>query len=271
MQTILGHGSYSIREQGNNFVLNMLFGVVVNAASGIATTINGLISHFTYNVLTAFRPQIIKSYAHDDIKHCNNLIISASKYSALLILLIIIPFEFEAPYIIKLWLNQLPLHAVSFNRIMMISLFTCMTNPVYVGLTATGNIKHFSIVQACLYLTCPIIIYFACNIFNIPEIAYFVIITLQFAVGLLTLIFYKKYVRQFSILNYVWKLIYSVISPTILSISLCYVIYKSLQPGLYRLIIIVIVNFIVLITTTYILIGKVERSKLNKIISSKFK
>ena len=74
-QTIFAHFSYTIRQQGINFVLNILFGVVVNAASGIATTINGIISQFSQNIIVAFNPQIIKNYSKGNYEQMNRLII----------------------------------------------------------------------------------------------------------------------------------------------------------------------------------------------------
>lgn len=249
----------------------MLFGVVVNAASGIATTINGIINHFSYNVLTAFRPQIIKSYAKKDFKNCNKLINSASKYSVLLLLIIIVPFEFEAPMIIKMWLGQLPLHAVSFNRIMMLSLLTCMTNPVYVGLTATGKIKYYSYIQASLYLLCPFIIYFVCYIFSSPEIAYIIIIIAQYIAGILAVIFYNRQSSQFSVYGFLKNIIYGVIFPTIVSITLCYGVYNIMSTGFARLSVIVLLNSMVLAIITYMRLDIVERFKLKQTIRQKFR
>ena len=82
---LYGDGCYSLRQQGTNILLNMFFGTVVNAANGIATSVLGIVSGFTQNILTAFRPQIIKSYAANDFKRMEQLLTYASKYSLLLI------------------------------------------------------------------------------------------------------------------------------------------------------------------------------------------
>ena len=63
----------------------MFFGTIVNAANGIASTVLGVISGFTMNILTAFRPQIIKSYAFGNIQRMEQLIVYAVKYSLLLV------------------------------------------------------------------------------------------------------------------------------------------------------------------------------------------
>lgn len=56
------------RQQGTNFLINIFFGVVFNAASSVATTIQGVVKGFTYSSTFAFRPPIIKAYAQGVFK-----------------------------------------------------------------------------------------------------------------------------------------------------------------------------------------------------------
>lgn len=50
-------------QQGVNFLLNIFYGVTVNAAVGIANQVSSAIYAFISNFQTAFNPQLIKSYA----------------------------------------------------------------------------------------------------------------------------------------------------------------------------------------------------------------
>ena len=268
-QTIVAHMSYSFRLQGTNFVLNMIFGVIVNAATGIASTVNGTISQFSYNVIAAFNPQIIKCYAHDDPLSSCRLIILAAKYSTILILLIIIPFEFEAPQILRLWLGQLPDYAVSFNRIMMLSLLTCVTNPVYTGLMATGFIKSYSLIQAALYLICPFVIYFLCRSLKVPELSYVVILFVQLVASVLVVTFFNSHVKAFSVRNYLFIVLRSVILPALISSAICYVLYISIDQNIFRLILITMTNAFVLCVLTYVGLTSTERIKVNHLIRKK--
>lgn len=45
--------------QGINILSNIFFGVVVNAARGVATQVEGIVKGFVVNFTTAVRPQII--------------------------------------------------------------------------------------------------------------------------------------------------------------------------------------------------------------------
>ena len=67
--------------QGINIILNMFFGVAVNAAMGIANQVNAAVYQFVSSFQTAFNPQIIKSYAADDRNYFISLILNSSRYS----------------------------------------------------------------------------------------------------------------------------------------------------------------------------------------------
>jgi len=53
----------------------------VNAARGIAYQVSGAVYRFVQNLQMAINPQIIKSFASDDIKYMHQLIIQGAKYS----------------------------------------------------------------------------------------------------------------------------------------------------------------------------------------------
>ena len=70
--------------QGINFLINIFFGVILNAASSVASTVSGIINGFVSNIVMAFRPPITKAYAQGDIDKVQSLM-SLSLKSAILI------------------------------------------------------------------------------------------------------------------------------------------------------------------------------------------
>ena len=52
-----------VQQQGTNFVINFFYGVVMNAAVSVGLTIANVVNLFASNLMTAFRPQIIKYYS----------------------------------------------------------------------------------------------------------------------------------------------------------------------------------------------------------------
>ena len=69
--------------QGTNILLNIFYGVTVNAAVGVSNQVNAAVNQFVTNFQTAFMPQIIKLYAVGDISQLQRLINRSSRFSFL--------------------------------------------------------------------------------------------------------------------------------------------------------------------------------------------
>lgn len=140
---LFGCLAWSAGVQGSNIVMNIFFGPVVNAAKGISAQITAVVSRFTDNVMTAIKPQIIKSYASGDIAYTLNLAMKSSKLSFFISAIISVPILIETEYIISLWLSRVPEFTVVFSRIVVVEAFaTVFVSPLWIVANATGNIKR---------------------------------------------------------------------------------------------------------------------------------
>lgn len=155
---MFGSVSALVKGQGLNVLLNMFFNPSVNASRGIAYQVNGAVTQFFSNFYTAVRPQITKYYAQNDMENMFKLVFRSSKFSFYLILLISLPIIIETPYIIKLWLGQLPEYVVIFIRlIIVITAVDAMATPLMTTAHATGRIKLYqSVVGTLTILNIPI-------------------------------------------------------------------------------------------------------------------
>lgn len=151
-----------VKGQGLNILLNMFFNPSVNAARGIAFQINSAVSQFFTNFYTAVRPQITKYYAQGDFINMNKLVFRSSKFSFFLIMLISLPLIVEAPFVIKLWLGQIPQYVIPFMRLtIIITAIDAMASPLMTTAHATGNIKLYqSLVGTVVILNIPISYFF---------------------------------------------------------------------------------------------------------------
>lgn len=175
---ILGHFGFSFRTQGTNMVLNMFFGPIVNAAGGLASTVQSILYGFSGNVITALKPQIIKRYSMGHYHEMANLIYAGIKISLLLILIMSIPLLIKTSYILELWLNVVPDFCVSFCRILLLSnILSTISQIIYIGIQATGDLKQTSLVRNVVYVSTPFIIYFVFELWKeTPSFAYYVIL-----------------------------------------------------------------------------------------------
>lgn len=263
---LYGNMSVMVRQQGINFLINMFWGVVFNAASSIATTVNGMVTGFAYNLIQAFRPAIIKEYAAGNIKEMEIMIGNAAKYTVLLFGCMLTPLIFELPFVMELWLGNVPEKAVDFCRLLLIaSLFNLINNVIGIGIHATGNIKRISLVTGSLIFACVPFVYllFEFN-FNI-DWAYIILINNTIMVLITNTIILKIQISEINISK-----IYKDVLQSILIVSLATIVVwfinMNLPQSFIRMIIEIIINLVVVATFLWFLLGKKRMLFLKKMI-----
>lgn len=165
------------RGQGINIVLNLFFGTVVNAAYGLTLQVQSAVNQFVTNFQKAVNPQIIKTYSEGNFERMHNLIIQSSKFSFLLMLLIVAPILFNTDFILNLWLRNPPEYTTIFVQLGLIGvLIDCISYPFQTGIQATGKIKFYLIVVGgIIIMTLPLTsvwLYFGGN----PQVSFYSII-----------------------------------------------------------------------------------------------
>jgi len=155
---LLGFSGWSVfggaanlgRDQGTNILLNIFHGVTVNAAMGIATQVNSAVYQFVGNFQTAFNPQIVKSYSAGEHDYFRQLIFRTSKMSFCLLLFFALPLYVNAKFLLEIWLSNVPKYAVVFSQLVIIaSLITAITGPLWRAVYAIGDIKKYELIGSC--------------------------------------------------------------------------------------------------------------------------
>lgn len=143
--------------QGINIMLNIFFGPAINAARGLAYQVNGAVNGFVSNFQMAMNPQIVKSYAAEDLKYMHQLIFQGAKYSFFLLFTLTLPILLETEIILKWWLKIVPEYTAIFTRLVLINvLIDCISGPLMTAAQASGKIKLYqSIVGGLLLLILP--------------------------------------------------------------------------------------------------------------------
>lgn len=150
---VVGDGAWILNTQGVNILINLFFGVTLNAARGIATTVDNIVQSFVRSFMVALNPQITKSYASGDLQYMHKLIFFGAKYSYFLMLLFIIPICLETNLILSLWLRTVPDYAVVFSQLSLIaSMSWALGNTLTTAIAATGKIRNFELVVGVAYL-----------------------------------------------------------------------------------------------------------------------
>lgn len=146
-----GSGAFMLNTQGVNILMNIFFGVTVNAARGVATQVETAMRQFINSFMTAINPQIIKSYANKEYNYMYSLICRSSKFSSFLLIFFAVPIILETPTIFSIWLKEVPEYAVIFLRLsVLVSFVDCsLANSLMTAIFATGDIKRYQITVSC--------------------------------------------------------------------------------------------------------------------------
>lgn len=142
--------------QGQNILLNIFFGPVINAAKAIADGIHSVISGFSNNLYMAVSPQIIKSYAAADYVRALNLVMRTSKMSFLLMFALSFPLICNMNGLLSIWLgadSKIPEMTAFSQLILVYALVISLEPPISRIIQATGNIKRYQLSVGSITLT----------------------------------------------------------------------------------------------------------------------
>lgn len=150
---LLGALSSVVISQGINMVLNAFFGVVVNAARGIAFQVSNGVGMLSMNFQQALNPQIVKNYAARDYQQMHKLIITGTRFCYYLLLVLAIPICLNLYPLLKLWLKNVPPYTEGFIFLIVIAeMVNALSGCLMMGAMATGDIKKYQIVVASINL-----------------------------------------------------------------------------------------------------------------------
>lgn len=194
---LFGSVSTVVRKQGITILLNLFFGPIVNAARAVSSQVSSAVMSFAQNFSNALKPQIIKLYAAEKRDDMQKMLMSGTKIVFFLMFIICVPFYFEAPYVMKLWLKTVPEYTVLFVRLVTIhALIDSISYPLMAVVQATGKITLYQIiVGGCRILNLPIS-YIFLKLGYAPETVFIV----EILISILSLVF--RIIIAQHILNY---------------------------------------------------------------------
>lgn len=179
---ILGGLSWMLCTQGLSILINMFFGPIANAAKAISDKVNSSINSFTNNFMMAVQPQIVKSYAVEEINEMHRIIFMASRFSFFLMSILILPIAMNADCILGIWLEEHDhLTTIMLQLILIYSLLAALETPINQAIRATGNIKGYQLYVGMITVFVIPVAYF---FFYLGYPAYYGYISLMIVYGL---------------------------------------------------------------------------------------
>lgn len=268
----LTSGIYILNTQGINLLINIFFGVGLNAARGIATQVDAAVSKFIADFTTAINPQIVKSYAQNDLDRLHNLVCKGAKYTFFLMFIFSLPILCETEYILGLWLTNVPPYSVVFVRLALIGTlvdkigYTLMNANV-----ATGKIKRYAIIISS---AASLVFFFTWIAFNygLPaESTYYSFIIIYVIINVLRLYIVKDSVFIEPTL-YIKRALLPILYVTLAALPVPCLIVYGLQSSFVRFCLTIIVSLICIGVSIYVIgIDLSEKQVINSFIKNKVK
>ncbi len=225
------------KDQGIILLLNLFFGLAINAAYAIANQVRSYLLTFSLNFRASVVPQLMNSFGSNDMQRMNRLLFTASKLTNYLFLFLIIPIVFEASFLLEVWLKNPPEGSALFVILLVINEFiVSLSYFLLQAIHATGKIKNYTFFQIISYAINIILIYvflwLGSSYYSVVYVTMFISV-LMFAGSL----FYAKQLIKINIKQYLVDVILPCLYIIIIVSSILYIIILKIDPSLIRLLI----------------------------------
>ena len=260
---LYGNMCGAVNYQGLPLILNIFFGVVANAGCTIANSVVVAVKNLTSSISQAFKPQIVKQYAQENIGEMASLMLKANQFTLLAFAAVGIPVFFATPQLLNIWLGQTPLYAVDFLRLVLIATFIEVIMLVNnAGIHATGNVKYISFISGTVYLLGPVLSYILYKVSPFPAtLIYYINIGVMTVIAILGWVFLKIQISGFPIRKYsagILRILAS-IGIAVTLIVLLRVVYPeedatgSLWKQLYQIVKVTLISLFFLMACAYLI------------------
>ena len=260
-----------VRSQGINILLNLFFSPIVNAARGIAYQINNALNQFVNSFYNAVRPQITKLTAAEENEKMLSLVFNSSIISYLLTCLIAIPLLIEMPFVLNLWLMEVPEYTIIFSRLVIVTaMIDTLGYPLATAVCASGNIRNFQVITGGLLMLNLPISYLLLDTWPHPYLVFYVSIGISVIVQIVR-IFFMKRMFDMSLIKYTVDVVMRLTFITILTLTISYYLAMIWCTSVLGHIINIFVSlFLVLLSSWYFGMRKSQRNIVLNYLGSKF-
>ena len=269
--TLFGALANVLAIQGLNIMINIFYGVTVNAAAGVATQVSNAVNGFITNFQTAFQPQIVKTYANGETKRFYNIIYTTSKFSFFLLFVIAFPIICGIDSILNLWLVDVPKYTADFSTLIFIFLsIDAFSAPLWMGVQAIGKIKTYQVLMTCIaYLSFPLG-YIALKMGFAPYCIWIVRILVNVVMVLARCIFVQRKFG-FPITAYLKQTVVPIFKVIIISTPIPLIIARlfPINNSVYGLLISFLAFFVIVPTIMFVGLNTNERILLKEMVGKK--
>lgn len=219
------------RNQGIAVIFNLFCGTIANAAYGIANQINGVLGYFSSTFQRAINPQLMQSEGMNDRSRLIRIALTSSKYSVWVFALFAIPLIIEMPFVLKLWLKDVPEYTLRLSQLVLILAIVYQHSVgLMSSIQAVGRIGNYFVVMSTLILLNLPICYFILKLGMPLYYCIIVFIIIEF-ISLITRLFMARKIVGIKIIDFTMKVIkpnlLCVIAGLLLALPFHYILKES--------------------------------------------
>lgn len=217
---LVGTGCSLLRYQGAAILVNKFFGLVANAAYGVSQQLNGFLLFFANSSVRPMRPQIIKSEGAGNHEQMVKLANTVTRVTFILLCVVILPLYINMPYVLELWLGDVPEGALYFSRgFLMIVLVSQLSIGLQIAVESTGRIKLLQIIVGLMHAT-PIVVACVLFLWGYPSYVMMICIIVEEAIAL----FVRLLIASRDAGLAFWHYLLRTVLPCVLSASIAFVL-----------------------------------------------
>jgi O-antigen/teichoic acid export membrane protein len=251
--------------QVRSVLLNMFFGVKVNASEGIAKTASGQVNTVSVSLTNAIKPQLFKSEGSGDRQKMLRITNLSTKFSVFLFALISIPVIIELPFLLNIWLKEVPEYAVVFTRLTLIGLLISKFSfDIATAIRAAGKIKWFTLIESIIIVMNIPVAYVFFKLKYPPETIYMVTILISIIIFFVRLFLGHKII-QLDVNNFIKEAIFPILIPIIVSFLISFLLFFLMNDGFLRSVFVFLISISTLILL-FVSFGVTKNEK-NRLIS----
>lgn len=270
--SLLVNAADVVAVQSINIFLNWFGGAPVNAAMGIASQVSAKMNMFLGSFTQAFNPQIIKSYASNDIDYFFKLLFSTSKFSFFLLFALAFPMYLFVDFVLDVWLVEVPRYSNIFIILLLCYyLVDAMQSPLWQAAHATGRIAvHQMLISTVKIISIPII--YVLLFIGSPYWVAIAVWALMNVVAAVVRTIYMRRLINLPIPAYLRDVVGRLFLVLICAVPVPYIMYSYVGNGWWQLFVVTGLFLVIFAIAIYIVgLSRFERDLVKKIINQKIK
>jgi len=263
--------SIMIERQGMDVLINKYLGPAKNAAMNVAGTVSGQCNGLAGSFLGALSPAITHAYGAGDTRRVHVLCYSACKYSAVMVLVFVLPLLLEAKEVFEIWLSRPPEGCVVICVCLLLRMvLENLSCGLYMPIFADGRIKGYQV--SCLVaagFSLPIAWASLSMGGGISAVGYALLVDQLFVV--LIRLYFSRKICGLSVRKWIFGIAAPLLSVAILAFMGGWLLKSHFSESFIRIVFtVIVVNGLFLPLAYFFVLNKSERQFLKSHVCGKF-